>query len=151
MLKNLIKLLLTFLTLLSLSKPQNSCYAPLNTYSQPCISQTPLTGQRYTYIQYSFKIQQITIIYCRVLGMAIYGPSTPCKWGWHDLGMVNNKSFTLIWDNFVMSPAVSCLGHPLGSRVDFVWKSGVGNYSCLRGGRVLEVGEERKGVKVLQD
>ena len=131
------KKILTILILGNTILNQDHCNVAYNQYSQ-CQSSTTLTGIKYQYIQYSFNVSQNTSIYCQAYGMGFYGPHTDCKWGWWNLGLVNNKSFTLIWDNFQMNPVISCFGKPTGSMVTWYWSSGVGNYSCLRGDKVLE-------------
>ncbi len=108
------------------------CTAPLNQWGPPCTAPTPLSGVKGTYVNYHVVVIGTTNVQCQAVGMSNYVTTTQCSWGWHDLGIVNNKYVSLIWDTQNSYPSIRCMGSPFGAQLDWGYSSGVAALSCIR-------------------
>ncbi len=126
-----VKSIVLVFALLNLSAA-TPCDAPLNAWGSVCTSAIPLAGQAGTYINYMISVAGASNVYCRAVGMGNYDARPVCFWGWHDLGLVNPKYVTLIWDTNNSYPSIQCYATPTAAKVDWSFSTGQSTNSCLR-------------------
>ncbi len=126
-----VKSFVLVLALLNLSAAV-PCYAPANTWGAVCTSATPLAGVRGTYINYMISVAGATNVYCRAVGVGKYDASPACRFDWYDLGLVNPKYVSLLWDTQNSFPSIQCYGNPSPANLDWSFTSGVTSLSCIR-------------------
>ncbi len=108
------------------------CSAPANTWGPVCTSRTSLAGKKGTYINYMISVAGTSKVYCRAVGMGNYVAQPVCSWGWHDLGLVNPKYVSLIWDTNNSFPSIQCYANPTSASLNWTYTTGVSALSCIR-------------------
>lgn len=122
---------------LTVSNGDNACYAPPGTWGPACASGTGLSSPYANqWIYYHIEAMGDTAVFCRVSGAAC--PSGgPCCWAWHPRtgagSPIWNGPIGVIWGANAGTPAITCMGSPLGSSIRWSWSAGIGPLGCFNG------------------
>ena len=116
----------------------DNCFAPLGWWGPVCTSSVRFAGFRGAYVNYHIIASDPSAqVYCYGLGISEYTSGAVCAWRGVNLGQINGRYVSAVWDNANANPQIQC--YALGKSTNLTWTitTGQGQFSCIRAHKKL--------------
>ena len=109
------------------------CFAPYGVWGSLCVANEVYAGDKTSVVQYHIRaVRRDLMIQWFALVVGQYAEKSTCAWRLHDLGIFNNGTFTLIWDNAKSLPTIQCYGLNGDADIQWMFERRLGKLTCMK-------------------